>query len=283
MSRPPSPTQRRDAGLARARPARLPAAITSYDLLKTFAMLTMVVDHVGVYLFPDQIGWRILGRMSLPVWLFLVGFARSRDLGPALFAGALITLLGNLVFGQHLLPANILFTIIVTRLLIDGIMRRALASRPAFLGEVLLLVLLAPTLVLFEYGSHAFLWAMAGYLSRHRDRVGASAPAVLGFLAFVGLVHATTQAYLLETDPPQSLAIGLGVLAVAVVLAGFRPATYPRLTRRLAPLLVGTIHLLGRQSLALYVGHLLLLQAMAAVLVWEHDWLLQWRWLLFRV
>ncbi len=37
----------------------LPAPLTAYDLLKTLAIILMVVDHIGAYFFPDQMWWRV--------------------------------------------------------------------------------------------------------------------------------------------------------------------------------------------------------------------------------
>ena len=40
---------------------KLPQELTSYDLLKTLAVVTMIIDHIGLYFFPDDVGWRIVG------------------------------------------------------------------------------------------------------------------------------------------------------------------------------------------------------------------------------
>lgn len=269
-------------GVVEIRAGDMPAGLTSYDFLKTFALLTMVVDHIGVYLFPDQVEWRIVGRLSLPVWMFLIGFARSRDINQALIAGAVIILMSNLVFGEHLLPVNILFTIIIARLLIDNIMRRALDSQSALWVETFVLaVLLAPTLMLFEYGTHAILFAMAGYLVRHRGEINLPDSTVFGFLILVSIIHALTQAYLLETDLWQSMMIVSGVVLLGVVLSAFRAREFLQLTRRLPRPISGALQLMGRHTLALYVLHLLLLKAVAAWWLWDRPWLLHWRWLLF--
>ena len=66
----------------------LPSSITSYDILKTFAVLTMIIDHIGLYFFPDEMWWRVIGRLSFPVWLFLIGYAQSRDIPKLLILGA---------------------------------------------------------------------------------------------------------------------------------------------------------------------------------------------------
>ena len=47
------------------------------------AMLSMLVDHVGLVFFPDEPGWRIVGRLAFPVYAYSLvqGYTRTRSLG----------------------------------------------------------------------------------------------------------------------------------------------------------------------------------------------------------
>lgn len=38
--------------------------------LKLLGIAAMTVDHVGMVFFPDQIAWRLVGRLALPIFLF---------------------------------------------------------------------------------------------------------------------------------------------------------------------------------------------------------------------
>lgn len=38
--------------------------------LKLLGIVTMTIDHVGMVFFPDQIAWRLVGRLALPIFLF---------------------------------------------------------------------------------------------------------------------------------------------------------------------------------------------------------------------
>lgn len=40
--------------------------------LKIIASISMVLDHLGIVLFPNQIIFRILGRIALPIYAFLI-------------------------------------------------------------------------------------------------------------------------------------------------------------------------------------------------------------------
>lgn len=57
-----------------------PRGLTSYHI-KLLAAVTMLVDHIGVVLFPGAIGLRIVGRISFPlfIWLLVQGEAHTRD------------------------------------------------------------------------------------------------------------------------------------------------------------------------------------------------------------
>ena len=46
--------------------------ISAY-LLKIIAMTTMLIDHIGALLFPQFIFLRIIGRISFPIYAFLIG------------------------------------------------------------------------------------------------------------------------------------------------------------------------------------------------------------------
>ena len=51
-------------------------------MLKLFAASFMVIDHIGVLFFPENMMFRIIGRLSFPIFAFLIveGFIYTRDI-----------------------------------------------------------------------------------------------------------------------------------------------------------------------------------------------------------
>src|SRR5687768_2623181 len=147
----------------------LPKDLTSHDLLKAFAVIVMIVDHTGWYFFQEEHWFRAIGRIGFPVWFFLAGYAGGRAPSYTLYAGAAILVVGNILAGMSILPLNALATIILIRLLIDPLMKGMLASEQSMIAmSALLFFMSIPSGYLCEYGTLALIFAVLGYLCRHR-------------------------------------------------------------------------------------------------------------------
>ena len=46
--------------------------ILSGNALKIIAAISMVIDHTGVIFFPDVLIFRIIGRLGLPIFAFMI-------------------------------------------------------------------------------------------------------------------------------------------------------------------------------------------------------------------
>lgn len=250
----------------------LPPVLTSYDFLKATALLLMVVDHIGYYFYPDDLWFRVVGRFSAPIWLFLVGYARSRDLSPRMWIGALTLVVANYVVGMALLPLNILFTIIICRLAIDPVMtlvrRNPKALYPIATG---LFFLTFAAFAIFEYGTAALLIVMTGYIVRNRGNLSMSNNDVLQFAGVAALMYACIEVFtFMQFGKYGMMGVAVGLLGLVLFLTKFRPYEYPDITHSLPRPVTGFIRLMGRRTLEFYVLHLVIFKA-AVFYMGTHD------------
>ena len=146
----------------------LPSSLTSYDILKSLAVIIMIIDHIGYYFYPDDDWLRAVGRIGFPVWFFLIGYARSRRIDYHLIAGAFILLAADVAFSRSLLPVNALFTMIILRVCLDPLMRLVKDNDITLIILTAVLYILFPlTNLYWEYGTLAMLFAICGYLARN--------------------------------------------------------------------------------------------------------------------
>tara|TARA_B100000780_G_C21112291_1_gene449600 strand:+ start:962 stop:1864 length:903 start_codon:yes stop_codon:yes gene_type:complete len=245
---------------------KLPSDITSYDLLKTIAVVLMIIDHIGMYFFPDDLWWRSMGRLCVPIWFFLIGYARSRDLPVKLWAGALLLVVADVIVGRTLLPLNILFTIMAVRLLLDPVMRLSLKGPVWMVMMALTLVaLVVPSSFLSEYGILGLIAAMYGYMVRHRD-TNVSDRLLYSYMVFAFLIFIVSQQLSFGFDPQQLSVMTLGILIIGFSLLRFKSETFPELGAKLPPGVIRALQFGGRRTLEIYVAHLVAFKCIALAL-----------------
>jgi hypothetical protein len=260
---------------------KLPKDLTSYDFLKSLAVITMIIDHIGFYFFPEVLEWRAVGRMSFPIWFFLVGYSNSRDLPVILWGGAVVLLISNVIFGMPLAGLNILFSIIIVRSLIDPVMKVALMNFEAlFMITFMMMIMVLPTMIIFEYGTQGFLFAMFGYMLRHREKLEVKNKKRLinGFLLVSFAVYMAYQKITFGLNDTQFLVAGICVMTSCYFLYQFQPKLFPEYTKSWSKPIVGLFKLMGRKTLEIYVIHLILFKVIAFWLYPENYEFLQISW-----
>ena len=256
---------------------QLPKEITSYDLLKSLAVITMIIDHIGYYFFPEQIEWRIIGRMSMPIWLFLIGYARTREITPTLWIGGGLLIIGDIVTGMPLLSLNILFTIIFVRFFLNGVMEFAEMGRQTmFMIIMTFSIAVLPTVFIFDYGMQAMLFAMFGYMVRNQLKMEYKNEAILLFAGVIFIVYVSYQKLLFGMNNYEFFTTTSGVLMVCIILTQFTSQTLPSLTAKLPNFAGSALKFMGRNTLEIYVVHLLLFKAIGLFLYPYRYQLFQW-------
>jgi hypothetical protein len=237
--------------------------VTSYDLLKSLAVIFMIIDHIGLFFFPDDLTWRAVAN-SMPVWLFLIGYANTRDITAKLIFIAAFVAFVNFMAGLGLFAMNILVSIILVRLVVNPVAKMIFRNRETLIaGIIVLTILYFPTSIFVEYGTLALLWALYGAvvrgfidhnrtfnglisnMFRHRLQVF-----LFGVLCLV--IFYTIQMILFGfTGTDALIGIVSGYLVVLICLF-FRPAVFKTGFGFLSPVLKFT----GRYTLEIYALHL---------------------------
>lgn len=89
-----------------------------YDILKVIAIVFMIIDHIWYFFFPHLIILRILGRISMPIFLFLVWYNNSSHISRSLLLSRIMVELS--LFSYHYYHhtgyvISILWSIIITK------------------------------------------------------------------------------------------------------------------------------------------------------------------------
>ena len=255
--------------------------LTSYDIIKVMAVIFMLTGHVGFYFFPDEAWFRVFGRFCVIIWFFLIGYARSRDLSPRLWGGALLLVVLNFVSGVGLMPFNVLATIIVIRLTIDSLAHHLItAHRPWFWwGMAGLVALLLPTMFIFDYGTTALLVALYGWIVRHRLEIEGGKSLAERYFLFVTAIFVASQCVLFGFDVPQTIVLGAGVAGLLLALGMFKPVKFAgSLTGRWRWASL-PLRVIGRRTLEIYVLHVVIFQI--AVMAYQPERFQWFDWQLF--
>jgi len=150
-------------------PMTVPLFVDNADWIKTFAIILVVVGHIGYFFIDDAAWWSVFGRMAAPVFFFLMGYARSRTIPVHwIWLGIFLTLVDSWSNDWDWMPLNILFSMALIRL--SRPLALSLLQRygwVAFIALAVGLMLLLPVSGdLVDYGAEGWLWALFGLCQR---------------------------------------------------------------------------------------------------------------------
>ena len=137
--------------------------------IKIIAILAMVVDHIGLFFFPNIIEFRIIGRLSFPLfaWLIANGAYYTHDINKYLQRIIIFALISQLPFTlvickyTCLFYPNVLFTLSLGLVAIKVI--KETKNKLVWLVVVLVCALLA-TIFNMDYGAVGVLSIVSFYL-----------------------------------------------------------------------------------------------------------------------
>lgn len=225
--------------------------INSYDVLKTVGVMLMILDHIGLYLYPDMEMLRVIGRLAAPIFLFLIGFARTRDTPFAWVVWIALDMMISYAVGMAPKP-NILLTLMLVRLSLDYI-EQLLYPRTRFTIAFLVFAFFAGHLIdpFIEYGAVAWPLAALGFWARRDGFAG------ITWMAAVFFGYFAQQSLKFDFSEGGMLVLAGGLMCLCPLLGCFDPDAKMRLK---TGALAAVYRFCGGYSLAIYALHLMALK-----------------------
>ncbi len=145
--------------------------------LKIVAIITMLIDHIGAILYPDLIVLRMIGRISFPIFAFLIveGYIHTKDFKKYLlriFIVALITEIPyDFAFEGKLFDINaqnVLFTFTLSLLLLHIMNsdKKSVIKSLSITG-----ILIVSYVFRVDYSFYGILMVIAFYTNRENDKI----------------------------------------------------------------------------------------------------------------
>lgn len=229
--------------------------INSYDMVKFLAISIMIVDHIGFFFFPEQLLWRAIGRICVPMWFFMVGYSKAGWKDKKVIGGMLLLIAVDIVFYSPIFSLNVLVTITLLRLVHQVFLNRYLENLDwqKLLGIMIMVIMLYPiTSIMWEYGTLALLFSIGGFLVRQGKR---DILTQLWFLASA-VVFCAMQAVVFKFSILETAVMTVGIMLTSAVLFAFEIKSHVlkgwATTRKI-------FLFIARNSLTIYVIHWIIL------------------------
>lgn len=158
--------------------------------LKILAIVTMIIDHIGLFFFPEYIFFRIIGRISFPIFAFLIveGFYHTSDIRKYMFRLGIFAVISEVPFDLlttgkffDLRHQNVFFTLLIGVILLYSYEKQySTFSRVS----TVFLIMLAGDIFRTDYGAWGVLMIFCFFIFRERMGAKLISIAVINILAF---------------------------------------------------------------------------------------------------
>ena len=150
------------------------------EILKWIAIVTMTIDHTGAALYPEHMALRFIGRLSFPLfgYLLVLGVESTRSLKNYLIRLLLFAFISQVPFylavgKEPLNPLNILVTLSLGVLTIHSLR----TTNPL----LILIPLFASVVLNFDYGIYGLIAISCIYLLTIQTKLGVISLVLLNF------------------------------------------------------------------------------------------------------
>lgn len=213
----------------------------------------MIIDHVGQFIFPENLWLRLIGRGAAPLFFFLVGYDNRLRVSVALLAyGVILSFMGFLLNGHFWI--NILLNFILTDRFLRFFPPERLSTHARLAIFVCIMLITCVIFPYIEYGLVGLLIAFSARLLALKDPQGQY------YLLATLLFYYMSQAIVFGFFVTESYLVAFGVLTLGLFYGlraySLRPLACPAW-------LLPTGLVISRYSLAIYFYHLILLQSLS--------------------
>ncbi len=228
--------------------------LTRWDALKIIALLLMFIDHAGYFYFHDELWMRAVGRSCAPIFFFLSGFAPHYRFNMRLMLLAIVLTAFDWGMQHHLNTLNILFTIILGRIILGWLERHHPA--PLKLHEwVIGCIIMITSMIVVQYGSLGFLFMLAGFVYKHKEKYSPQTPSRLLMLAT--LIYGVVSCVLGSYDTNRWVITAIFLASTNALIRWF--ALKPRATLPCSDLTARLLLPFSRYTAEIYVAHIVVL------------------------
>ena len=157
------------------------------DILKTIAIICMIIDHLGAYIFPETLILRSIGRYAFPIFCFFAGFNyRGNPNYKILIYGTLFYMFEVVAIFWQIIEANILISIFLGQAYLKLFEKHFTNFWKSYTHIIILACLWPVTHMFLEYGTLAIALIILGKLAR-QDQQKVFLPAFV--VSYLSLIH----------------------------------------------------------------------------------------------
>lgn len=222
------------------------------DILKTIAIIAMIIDHIGAYLFPETFMLRSIGRYAFPIFCFFAGFNFKGNLNyKILIYGTIFYIFEVTVIFWQIVEANILISIFLGQAYLKIFEKHFTNFWKSYTHIIILSCLWPLTHTIIEYGTLSISMMIIGKLVRQNQQKTYLPAFVVSYLSFIN----TVALYYSHFNIWQMLTATLAILALffSLTLKNFFKANNLKLA------------LISRNSMNIYCLHLAII-----LLIWRY-------------
>jgi len=157
------------------------------DFLKLIAIVTMIIDHVGGYFFPEITELRVIGRYSMPIFGFFVGYNFKNSINfSILLYGSILYIISAVFIWHNFIQANILISLFLGQVYLFYFQNHFKTLTKGWLHFIMLVTFFPFTVYFFDYGSLIIGIIVMGYMVKIKSvNINIAACSVV----FVSLFH----------------------------------------------------------------------------------------------